>query len=108
VISGGNIELQMLSKCFDRALYLWGRMAHFTVSLPLGTDEFMKMLKILRTNGLEVVSASGMPNVDCTPNHIRYSVIVDIPNPVLFDQVQERFGECGWKTNITPIHASDE
>jgi hypothetical protein len=50
----------------------------------------------------------GMPNADCTPNHIRYSVTVDIPNPALFDQVRERFGEHGWKINVTTIHASDE
>jgi threonine dehydratase len=66
------------------------------------------MLKIVRSQGLDLINASGMPNCDCVPNHVRYSVTVDVPNPALFDNVTEAFKLRGWRMNVTNVHASDE
>ena len=108
VASGGNIELQMLSRCIDRALFLWQRRVHFSVSLPVGADEFIKMLEILRFYKFEIIGTNALPNANVFANHIRYMVTVDIPNPSLLEQIKEEFHQKGWKFNITSIHPSDE
>jgi threonine dehydratase len=108
VLSGGNIELQMLSRCIDRALFLLKRRVHFTVSLPVACKEFIKMLEILHSYKFEIIGTAILPNANCLANHIRYSVTVDIPNPKLLDDVKAKFVENGWVINITETHASDE
>ena len=108
VVSGGNIELQMLSRCIDRALFLWGRRIYFNVSIPLGTDEFIKMLKVLRSFHFEIISTTAFPNADTLANHIRYAVTADIPNPALIDEVKKEFDKNEWIINLTSTHASDE
>ena len=101
VLSGGNIELQMLSRCIDRALFLRQRRVHFQVSLPVQCDEYIKMLGILRKYRFEVVGTFALPNAACFANHIRYAVTVDVPNPVLLENVQDEFAARGWKIEIT-------
>lgn len=108
VISGGNIELTMLSRCIDRSLFLWGRRIHFNVSLPLSCDEFIKMLELLRKYHIEIVSTHAFPHANCLANHIRYAVTIDCPNPQILKEVKGKFTENGWEINTTEIHASDE
>jgi len=108
VASGGNIELQMLSRCIDRALFLWQRRVHFSVSLPVSCDEYIKMLEILRTFKFEIVGTSAMPNANVFANHIRYAVTVDIPNPALLEEVKRKFIEKGWIFQITDTHPEDQ
>jgi len=108
VLSGGNIELQMLSRCIDRALFLWGRRIYFNVSIPLGTDEFIKLLKVLRSFHFEIISTTAYPNADTLANHIRYAVTADIPNPALLEEVKKECDKNGWVLNMTQTHASDE
>lgn len=108
ILSGGNIELQMLSRCIDRSLFLWGRRVYFNISLPLGTDEFINMLKLLRSYRFEIISTYAFPNANCLANHVRYAVTVDMPNPALLQDVQAKFNEYGWKINMTDVHANDE
>jgi len=108
VISGGNIELTMLSRCIDRSLFLWGRRIHFNVSLPLSTDEFIRMLELLRKYHMEIIATHAFPHANCLANHIRYAVTMDCPNPLVLKEVQKKFEENGWEINTTSIHALDE
>ena len=108
IVSGGNIELTMLSRCIDRSLFLWGRRIHFNVSLPLSTDEFIKMLELLRKYHIEIISTIVFPNANCLANHIRYAITMDCPNPFVLEEINARFEENGWEINRTEIHAKDE
>jgi threonine dehydratase len=108
VVSGGNIELQMLSKCIERALFLWGRRIHFNVTISAGTDEYIKLLKLLREYHFEVVSTTSCPYVDALTSHVRYAITADIPNPKLLDEVKQEFNKNDWTMNISQVHATDE
>ena len=108
IMSGGNIELPMLSRCIDRALFLSKRRVNFNVSLPVACEAFIKMLTILRQFKFEVIGTYALPNADCYANHIRYAVTVDIPNPALLDEVTEEFKRNNWVINITETNPPDE
>ena len=108
IISGGCLELTMLSRCIDRALFLLHRRIHFTVSLPVACTEFINMLEILHSYKFEIIGTAVLPNANSLANHTRYSITVDIPNPALLQEVQEKFVENGWIINITDPHAIDE
>ncbi|EAX95826.1 Pyridoxal-phosphate dependent enzyme family protein [Trichomonas vaginalis G3] len=108
VLSGGNIELPMLARCIDRALFLQQRRVNFTISLPVACGQFIKMLQILQQFKFEVVGTFALPNANCLANHIRYCVTVDIPNPALMEDVKAEFEKNGWTINITETHPQDQ
>lgn len=108
VLSGGNIELPLLARCIDRALFLTGRRVNFNVSLPVSSGHYIKMLEILNQFKFEVLGTFALPNANCYANHIRYVVTVEVPNPALLEDVKTKFEENGWIINITETQPSDE
>jgi threonine dehydratase len=108
VLSGGNIELPMLSRCIERSLFLSGRRINFTVSLPVACTEYIKMLQILREHKFEIIGTFQMPSANVCANHIRYNITCDIPNPQLLEKVKEEFTENGWFFNLTEAHPCDQ
>lgn len=108
VCSGGNIELPLLARCIDRALFLTGRRVNFNVSLPVSTGHYIKMLEILNQFKFEVLGTFALPNANVYANHIRYVVTVEVPNPALLEDVKQKFEENGWIINITETQAADQ
>lgn len=108
VLSGGNIELPMLSRCIERSLFLSGRRINFTVSLPVSCTDHIKMFNILRQHKFEIIAQFQMPNADVLANHTRYNITCDIPNPQLINRVQEAFAQNGWTFNLTEAHPNDQ
>jgi threonine dehydratase len=96
IVSGGNIELSMLSRCIDRALFLWGRRRQLTACLPLGTDAYIAMLKLMKAYGLELLESEAMPHVHSRPNYAEHTMTVEIANPALIDELCAKCRENGW------------
>ncbi|KAH0794424.1 threonine ammonia-lyase [Histomonas meleagridis] len=96
VISGGNIELKMLSRCIDRALFLRSTRLMIEVVLPYGTVNYSKFLSILVQNHIDVLSAVSLPHVDVYANKEHYNLTVDIPNMTAYENVKASCAEKGW------------
>jgi threonine dehydratase len=103
IVSGGNIDLSMLARCIDRALFRWGRRRQLTASLPLGTDGYIAMLKMMKGYGLEMIEAEQMPHIHCRSNYVEYAMTVEIANPALVDEMCERCKENGWQVKLLPV-----
>jgi len=108
VVSGGNIELQMLSRCIDRALFLWGRRIFFNVSTPVGSSHYINLLEVLRSFHIEIISTEIYPHVDTYANHVRYAITADVPNPALMEKLTEECQKNGWILHTAALHAQDE
>jgi threonine dehydratase len=100
IVSGGNIDLAMLSRCFDRALFRWGRRRQLTACLPLGTDGYIAMLRLMQTYGLELLESEAMPHVHSRPNYAEYTMTVEIINPALLDEFCMKCKESGWNVKF--------
>jgi threonine dehydratase len=95
IVSGGNIDLAMLSRCIDRALFRWGRRRQLTACLPLGTDGYIAMLKLMKQYGLEMLESEAMPHVHSRPNYVEYTMTVEIANPALLEELCRKCQENG-------------
>ena len=105
IISGGNIELKMLSRCIDRALFLRGTRMMIQAVLPYGTINYSKFLDILVSNHIDVLSTLSLPHVDVYANKEHYSLTIDIPNTQALEKVKNECSEKGWI--ITQLSSAD-
>jgi threonine dehydratase len=95
IVSGGNIDLAMLARCIDRALFRWGRRRQLTASLPLGTEKYIGMLKLMKDYGLEVLECEAVGHVHCRSNYVEHRMTVEVSNPDLLDELCEKCVEHG-------------
>jgi threonine dehydratase len=103
IVSGGNIDLAMLARCIDRALFRWGRRRQLTAALPLGTDGYIAMLKLMKGYSLEMIEAEQMPHIHCRSNYVEYAMTVEVGNPALIDEMCEKCKENGWQIKFLPV-----
>lgn len=107
VLSGGNIELKVLVRCIDRALFLKQTRRYMDVICPYGTSNYSTLYDILCRNGVEVISTVSLPHVDTYANKEHYSLTIDIPNPASFEKMEKEIKEHGWSFSIADPTAED-
>ncbi|KAH0789779.1 threonine ammonia-lyase [Histomonas meleagridis] len=100
IISGGNIELKMLSRCIDRALFLRHSRMQIDVVLPYGASNYSALMDLLVENHIEVISTVSLPHVDTYANKEHYSLTIDVPNPKAFEGVQSGCEQKGWTLKV--------
>ncbi|KAH0785448.1 threonine ammonia-lyase [Histomonas meleagridis] len=96
VLSGGNIELNMLSRCIDRALFLRKTRRMIQLVLPYGTANYSNFCEILVNNHISVLSTLSLPHVDVYANKEHYSMTIDVPNNAAFENVKNECASRGW------------
>ncbi|OHT03773.1 L-threonine dehydratase catabolic TdcB [Tritrichomonas foetus] len=108
IVSGGNIPLQLLARCIDRALFLNGTRKSLQVILPYGTKYLYTMTTLLVENHAEVVSYSSIPHIDTVANKEHYSVIIDVANPESVATIVSEFQKRGWGISVSDTAVIDE
>lgn len=108
IVSGGNIQLSMLARCIDRALFLRGSRISLSLTLPYGTQHLAAMLDIFAKWHADVIACVSLPHVDTAANRERYSVIVDIATQDSLKRIEAEFTARGWPCVIGSTAASDE
>ena len=96
IVSGGNIQLRMLARCIDRALFLRKIRISANVVLPYGTIHLANLIQLLADKHVEVVSCLSAPHVDTPANKEQYHLIFDIET---HDDIDLLTKEClfrGW------------
>lgn len=108
IVSGGNISLQMLARCIDRALFLNGTRKSLQVILPYGTNYIYQMTKVLVDNHAEILSCENVSHVDTVANKEHYSVVIDIANPNSMDVIEEEFKKRRWHLVVEKTEYYDD
>jgi threonine dehydratase len=96
IISGGNIQLSILSRCIDRALFLRQSRVSLSVVLPYGTVHFSRLLDVFAANRAELVTCLPVPHVNTLANTDKFNVVLDIPSLQALRTIQEECARCGW------------
>lgn len=96
VVSGGNIPLQMLARCIERALFTAKTRLGLSVVLPYGTKHFVNLIEILAKYNADIVSCISSPHVDVVANKEHYVVIIDVPMPDTLTKIQAECEQKGW------------
>lgn len=105
ILSGGNITLNMLRRCMQRALFLRGSRVAFNVILPCGTGHVSKLLDVIRDVHGEVFKWSSQRHVAHVANKDSYQFIVDLPKPEAMDTIRETCDMNGWFIKNIPTAA---
>lgn len=108
IVSGGNISLQMLARCIDRALFLNGTRKSLQVILPYGTNYIYQMTQVIVNNHAEILSCENLSHVDTVANKEHYSVVIDIANPSSMDAIKEEFEKRRWHLVIETTEYYDD
>jgi threonine dehydratase len=108
IVSGGNIQLSMLARCIDRALFLRGTRVALSATLPYGTQHLAAMIMIFAKWHAEVISCVSLPHVDTFANRERYSVIIDIATQDALKGIREEFSERQWPCVVGSTAAADD
>jgi threonine dehydratase len=108
VVSGGNIQLTMLARCIDRALFLRRSRVGLSVTLPYGTQHLTALLGIFAGQHVEVVACVPLPHVDTIANRERYSVVIDISTQECLKRIEHEFDARQWPYAISSTAASDD
>ena len=108
VLSGGNIELKMLSRCIDRALFLRNTRRMIQIVLPYGTSNYSQFCEILVNNQIDVLSTLSLPHVDVYANKEHYSMTTDVPNSSAFENVKNECAARGWSISELSSAPLDE
>ncbi|OHT01466.1 threonine dehydratase family protein [Tritrichomonas foetus] len=108
IISGGNIPLQMLARCIERALFLRKTRVELDVIIPYGTRHMTQMLKVFVDNNVQVISCTTVSHVDTVANKDHYSVVVDFLDPSILKTIQRKFDDFGWSYSIQSTRPVDE
>jgi threonine dehydratase len=108
VVSGGNIQLSMLMKCIERALFLRESRIAMTVTLPSGTQHLANLLAIFTQYHAEVIQCISIPHIDIIANRDKYNVIIDIPNKESFKKIEDVFINRQWSYTIAHTEATDQ
>lgn len=96
IVSGGNIPLQMLARCIERALFLRKSRVVLEVYLPYGSVHMTHMLKVFVDNNVNVISCKTVSHVDTVANQDHYSVVIDLHDPNELQSITNRFDDYGW------------
>ena len=107
ILSGGNIELKVLCRCIDRALFLKKTRRYMDVICPYGTSNYSALYDILINNGVEVISTVSLPHVDTYANKEHYSLTIDVPSPASFNKMENEIKEHGWSISVADPTAYD-
>ena len=105
IISGGNIPLQMLARCIERALFLRNSRVVLDVYLPYGSVHMSRMLKVFVDNRVNVISCKTVSHVDTVANQDHYSVVIDLHDPSELKSITNGFDEHGWTYAIESTRA---
>ncbi|OHS97676.1 threonine dehydratase family protein [Tritrichomonas foetus] len=108
VVSGGNIPLQMLGRCIERALFLRESRIGFSVVMAYGSSHIRQMIDIIVSNKGEVMSMTKEPQVDCVANKEHCKVVIDAPTPETVINIKKEFESNGWSYTIESTNALDE
>lgn len=108
IVSGGNISLQMLARCIDRALFLNGTRKSLQVILPYGTNYIYQMTQVIVDNHAEILSCENQAHVDTVANKEHYSVVIDVANPSSMDAIVEEFNKRRWHLVIEKTEYYDD
>jgi threonine dehydratase len=108
IVSGGNIQLSMLARCIERALFLRGSRVAITVTLPYGTQHFAALINTFCSCHADVVSCISRPHVCTAANRNQYSAIIDVASPESLKQIFDEFTSRGWSYVVDNTVTSDE
>jgi threonine dehydratase len=108
VVSGGNIQLSMLARCVERALFLRRSRVALNVTLPYGTQHLAALLGIFTGQHAEVVACVPLPRVNTIANREQYSVIIDISTQDNLNRIEQEFTARQWPYVISSTAASDD
>ncbi|KAK8878603.1 hypothetical protein M9Y10_005383 [Tritrichomonas musculus] len=106
IISGGNIPLQMLARCIERALFIRKSRVVLDVILPYGSSHMSQMLKVFVDNHVNVVSCRTVSHVDTVANQDHYNVVVDLHDANELKNIMNEFNEHNWTYSVestTPV-----
>jgi threonine dehydratase len=107
IVSGGNIQLSMLARCLDRALFLRGSRIAMCVTLPHGTQHFAAMIAVFAKWHAEVISCVALPHVETIANRERYSVVVDIATEDALRRIEDELSSRQWPWTVAKAAVSE-
>ena len=102
VLTGGNIELKMLNRCIERALFLQQLRVSISIVVPYGTQYLAKILDMLAEHHADVVTCQASPHIDTSANLEQYRIILDIPNPSVINDIEESCKKNKWSISYHP------
>lgn len=108
IISGGNIQLSMLARCIDRALFLRQSRIGLDVILPYGTQYLSQLIDMFAANNIDVISCGSGVHVDTVANKEHYRIVIDVSTQEVLQKVQEEIAEKGWSVTIETTAPLDE
>lgn len=96
LLAGGNIELKMLNRCIERALFLQGERVSISIVVPYGTSYFSRLLTMLASHNAEVVTCTASAHIETSANNDQYRIIIDVPRPEIIKEIEADCKERGW------------
>lgn len=104
ILSGGNIDLKMLNRCIERALFMKGERVSISIVVPYGTHYLSMLLNMIAEHHAEVVSCIASPHIDTSANREQYRVILDLPRPEIINDIEQSCIEKGWNFESHPFN----
>ena len=98
LVSGGNIDVTILSRVIDRGLQKTGRLAEFTVALTDKPGEMAAVSKIISKLGANVVAVShdrADLNTDINSCYLRLSL--ETRNHEHIERIKEELARNGYR-----------
>lgn len=100
IVSGGNIPLQMLGRCIDRALFLRKTRIAFSVVMPYDSKYLKELVDIIVNNGAQILDMKLERQVDTFANNEHCNLVIDAPSPESLEQIKSQLGEKKWSFSV--------
>ena len=103
LLSSGNIELRMLNRCIERALFLQRERVSISIVVPYGTNYFSRLLTMLASHNAEVVTCTASAHIETSANNDQYRIIIDVPRPEIIKEIEEDCKSRNWHFSEHPF-----
>ena len=98
VVSGGNIDVNILSRVITKGLLKSGRMVEFATELPDKPGQLIKMLEIISKTGANVVSINhSRSNAELEVGRCIVDVVLETNDNDHIYRIYEALTGCGYK-----------
>ncbi|KAK8888906.1 hypothetical protein M9Y10_033646 [Tritrichomonas musculus] len=108
IVSGGNIPLQMLGRCIDRALFLRSTRVSFSVVMPYDSVYLKDLVDIVVNNKAQILDMHLERQSDTFANNEHCNIVIDAPTSHCLDQIKTEFREKGWSFTVANTTAIAE
>ena len=108
IVSGGNIPLQMLTRCFDRSFFIRKTRAALSVTIPYGTKHFKELTNVIVENKAHIIEMKSDSQLNSYANNEHCTVIVDLASQSSLDDIQSIFNKKGWACTVQESEIIDK